>query len=153
MDCSKYDTIISNPSLGDEARRKALQNLIKIGCLTSLYNHAQRSSRMDWIRNYCLLALTKFAAINTEVEDVAITLQDDEIPLDSSLDKEFLKKKAARLLFLFTATPKKPRKFKKISLMGLISGDYWEYCDELMYGESIDDWIKKSIKSAKKTKK
>ena len=105
MDCSKYDGIVSTPSLGDEARRKALQDLIENGCLTSLYNHAQKSSRMDWIRNYCLLALSKFAAINTEVVDVAITLQEDEIPLDLSLDIKFLKKKAARLLFSAVEIP------------------------------------------------
>ncbi|MCK4770544.1 MAG: hypothetical protein KAT02_09380, partial [Candidatus Heimdallarchaeota archaeon] len=123
------------------------------GCLTSLYNHAQKSSRMDWIRNYSLLALTKFAAINTESFEVAITLQDDEIPLDYSLDVKKLKAKAARLLFLFTATPKKPRKFKKISLMGLIAGDYWEYCEELENDSNIDEWIRRTIQSAKKTKK
>jgi len=153
MDCNRYDVIVSTPSLGDEARRKALQNLIKNGCLTSLYNHAQKSSRMDWIRNYCLLALSKFAAINTEVIDVAITLQEDEILLEPSLGKKRLKKKAARLLFLFTATPKKPRKFKKISLMGLIAGEYWEYCDELANDVSVEEWIKKTIESAKKIKK
>ncbi|MCG3222188.1 MAG: hypothetical protein H7641_12490, partial [Candidatus Heimdallarchaeota archaeon] len=71
MDCGKYDRLIESPSIGDDARRDALQNLIKEGCLTSLYNHAQKSSRMDWIRNYSLLALTKFAAINTESSDVA----------------------------------------------------------------------------------
>ncbi len=153
MDCGKHDRLIESPSIGDETRRKALQNLIKEGCLTSLYNHAQKSSRMDWIRNYSLLALTKFAAINTESFEVAITLQDDEIPLDYSLDVKKLKAKAARLLFLFTATPKKPRKFKKISLMGLIAGDYWEYCEELENDSNSDEWIRRTIQSAKKTKK
>jgi hypothetical protein len=108
---------------------------------------------MDWIRNYSLLALTKFAAINTESFEVAITLQDDEIPLDYSLDLRKLKAKSARLLFLFTATPNKPRKFKKISLMGLIAGDYWEYCDELENDSNCEEWIKKTIQSARKTKK
>ena len=153
MDCGKYDRLIESPSIGDDARREALQNLIKEGCLTSLYNHAQKSSRMDWIRNYSLLALTKFAAINTESSDVAITLQDDEIPLDFSLDIVKLKTKAAKLLFLFTATPNKPRKFKKISLVGLIAGDYWEYCKELETDPKSEDWIKRTIQSAKKTKK
>ena len=120
MNCNKYDRIVTTPSLGDEARRSALQNLIKEGCLTSLYNHALVSSRIDWVRNYSLLALTKFATLNIDIEDVAITLQDDEIPLDFSLDKKRLRNKAARLLFLFTTTPNKPRKFKKISLMGLL---------------------------------
>lgn len=153
MDCGKYDRLIESPAAGDEARRDALQNLIKEGCLTSLYNHAQTSSRMDWIRNYCLLALTKFAAINTESFEVAITLQDDEIPLDYSLDLKKLKIKAARLLFLFTATPNKPRKFKKISLMGLIAGEYWEYCEELENDSNADEWIRRTIQSAKKSKK
>ncbi len=153
MDCGKYDRIIEFPSIGDKARRKALQNLIKEGCLTSLYNHAQTSSRMDWIRNYSLLALTKFAAINTESFEVAITLQDDEIPLDYSLDLKKLKIKAARLLFLFTTTPSKPRKFKKISLMGLIAGDYWEYCDEIENDPNSEEWIRKTILSARKTRK
>ena len=153
MDCGKYDRLIESPSIGDDARRDALQKLIRDGCLTSLYNHAQTSSRMDWIRNYSLLALTKFAAINTESLEVAITLQDDEIPLDYSLDMKRLKAKAARLLFLFTATPNKPRKFKKISLMGLIAGDYWDYCEELENDTNSEVWIKKTIQSAKKTKK
>jgi hypothetical protein len=153
MDCGKYDRLIESPSVGDDARREALQNLIKEGCLTSLYNHAQTSSRMDWIRNYSLLALTKFAAINTESFEVAITLQDDEIPLEYSLDTKKLKIKAARLLFLFTATPNKPRKFKKISLMGLIAGEYWEYCEELESDSNTDEWIRRTIQSAKKTKK
>ncbi|MHA1953891.1 MAG: hypothetical protein ACW96U_08095 [Candidatus Heimdallarchaeaceae archaeon] len=153
MDCGKYDRLIASPSIGDEARRQALQDLVKEGCLTSLYNHAQKSSRMDWIRNYSLLALTKFAAISTETADVAITLQDDEILLNLFLDIKKLKTKAAKLLFLFTATPNKPRKFKKISLMGLIAGDYWEYCDELANDSKIEEWIKKTIQSAKKAKK
>ena len=153
MDCGKYDRVIESPSIGDDARREALQNLIKEGCLTSLYKHAQTSSRMDWIRNYSLLALTKFAAINTESLEVAITLQDDEIPLDYSLDLMKLKAKAARLLFLFTATPNKPRKFKKISLMGLIAVDYWEYCEELENDSNNEEWIRKTIQSAEKTKK
>ena len=150
MDCDHYDKIISTPSLGDEARRNALKNLVQEGCLTSLYNHAQTSSRIDWVRNYCLLALTKFASLNTNIADVAITLQDEEIPLDVSLDKRKLKKKAARLLFLFTTTPKKPRKFKRISLMGLVAGDHWDYCDELEKDLNTEDWIRKSIQSAKK---
>ena len=95
MDCGKQDRLIAAPSIGDDARRQALQDLVKEGCLTSLYNHAQKSSRMDWIRNYSLLALTKFAAISTETADVAITLQDDELPLDYSLDVKKLKTKAA----------------------------------------------------------
>jgi len=150
MDCDHYDKIISTPSLGDEARRDALRNLVHEGCLTSLYNHAQTSSRIDWIRNYCLLALTKFASLNTNIADVAITLQDEEIPLDISLDKRKMKKKAARLLFLFTTTPKKPRKFKKISLMGLVAGDHWDYCDELEKDHNTEDWIRKSIQSVEK---
>ena len=150
MDCEQYDKIISTPSLGDEARRDALKNLIQEGCLTSLFNHAQTSSRIDWVRNYSLLALTKFAALNTNIDDVAITLQDEEIPLDASLNKIKLKKKAARLLFLFTATPKKPRKFKKIALMGLVAGDHWDYCAELEIDSNTEDWIRKSIQSVKK---
>jgi len=153
MDCGKYDRIISSPSVGDEARRRALQQLIKEGCLTSLYNHAYKSSRIDWIRNYSLLALTKFAAINTEISDVAITLQDDEIPLDPYLDNIKLKAKAAKLLFLFTASPNKPRKFKKITLMGLIAGDYWDYCNELVDDPNIEEWIRKTIQSARSTRK
>jgi hypothetical protein len=153
MNCNKYDRIVTTPSLGDEARRSALQDLIKEGCLTSLYNHALVSSRIDWVRNYSLLALTKFATLNTDIEDVAITLQDDEIPLDFSINKKKLKEKAARLLFLFTATPKKPRKFKKISLMGLIAGEHWEYCSELLGDFNVEEWIKETIKSAIKTKK
>lgn len=153
MNCNKYDRIVTTPSLGDEARRSALQNLIKEGCLTSLYNHALVSSRIDWVRNYSLLALTKFATLNTDIEDVAITLQDDEIPLDFSINKKKLKDKAARLLFLFTATPKKPRKFKKISLMGLIAGEHWEYCKELLDDVNVEEWVKKTITSAIKTKK
>ena len=150
MDCDYYDQIISTPSLGDEARRNALKNLVQNGCLTSLYNHAQTSSRIDWIRNYCLLALTKFASLNTSINDVAITLQDEEISLDISLNKRKLKMKAARLLFLFSTTPKKPRKFKKIALMGLVAGDHWDYCKELENDPKTEEWIKKSIRSAKK---
>ena len=150
MDCEHYDKIISTPSSGDEARREALKNLIQEGCLTSLYNHAQTSSRIDWIRNYCLLALTKFASLNISIDDVAITLQDEEIPLAISLDKIKLKKKAARLMFLFLSTPKKPRKFKKIALMGLVAGDHWDYCKELENDSNTEDWIRKSIRSVKK---
>ena len=150
MDCDYYDQIISTPSLGDEARRDALKNLVQDGCLTSLYNHAQTSSRIDWVRNYCLLALTKFASLNTSIDDVAITLQDEEIPLDISLDKKKLKMKAARLLFLFSTTPKKPRKFKKIALMGLVVGDHWDYCKELENDTNTEEWIRRSIRSAKK---
>ncbi len=153
MNCSKYDRIVTTPSLGDEARRSALQNLIKEGCLTSLYNHALVSSRIDWVRNYSLLALTKFATLNTDIEDVAITLQDDEIPLDFSLNKKKLKNKAARLLFLFSTTSNKPRKFKKISLMGLIAGEHWEYCYEIAEDANIEEWIKKTVNSAIKAKK
>ncbi len=150
MDCDQFDKIISTPSLGDEARRESLKSLVQEGCLTSLYNHAQTSSRIDWVRNYCLLALTKFASLNTSIDDVAITLQDEEIPLDISIDKRKLKKKAARLLFLFSTTPKKPRKFKKIALMGLVAGDHWEYCAELEKDPNTEDWIRRSIQSAKK---
>jgi hypothetical protein len=153
MDCSKFDKIISTPSLGDEARRSALKSLIKDGCLASLYNHALTSSRIDWIRNYSLLALTKFATINTSSYDVAITLQDDEIPLDSTMDLMMLKKKAARLLSMFTSTPNKPRKFKKISLMGLIAGEHWEYCEEILKDSEAEEWVKRTIQSALKTRK
>ncbi len=153
MDCSKFDKIISTPSLGDEARRSALKSLIKDGYLASLYNHALTSSRIDWIRNYSLLALTKFATINTSSYDVAITLQDDEIPLDSTMDLMMLKKKAARLLSMFTSTPNKPRKFKKISLMGLIAGEHWEYCEEILKDSEAEEWVKRTIQSALKTRK
>ena len=153
MDCSKFDKIISTPSVGDETRRSALKTLIKSGCLASLYNHALTSSRIDWIRNYSLLALTKFATINTSSYDVAITLQDDEIPLDTKMDLMMLKKKAAKLLFMFTATPNKPRKFKKISLMGLIAGEHWKYCEELLKGSEAEEWVKRTIQSALKTRK
>ena len=100
MNCSKYDRIVTTPSLGDEARRTALQNLIKEGCLTSLYNHALVSSRIDWVRNYSLLALTKFATLNTDIEDVAITLQNDEIPLNFSLNKKKMKPKLQTILHM-----------------------------------------------------
>jgi len=153
MSCEEYDQIIRTPSKGDNARRMALQALIKDGCLASLYNHAQASSRMDWIRNYSLLALTKFATINTISDEVAITLQNDEISLNIDLDRNQLKKKAANLLFLFLTIPKKPRKYKKIALMGLIAGGYWDYCDELERDPEIEEWIKKSIQAAKKVKK
>lgn len=153
MDCNKIDKIISTPSVGDETRRTSLKTLIKGGCLASLYNHALTSSRIDWIRNYSLLALTKFATINTSSYDVAITLQDDEIPLDTTMDTVILKKKAARLLFMFTSTPKKPRKFKKISLMGLIAGEHWEYCEELLNNSEVEEWVKRTIQSALKTRK
>ncbi len=153
MDCSKFDKTISTPSVGDERRRSALKTLIKGGGLASLYNHALTSSRIDWIRNYSLLALTKFATINTSSYDVAITLQDDEIPLDNTMDIVILKKKAARLLFMFTSTPNKPRKFKKIALMGLIAGEHWEYCEELLKGSEAEEWVKRTIQSALKTRK
>ena len=153
MDCGSLDRIISTPSVGDQARRQALRELIQNGCLSSLYTHAYTSSRMDWIRNFSLLALTKFATLNTEALEVAITLQDEEILLDRELDKKNLKKEAARLLFLFTSTPKKPRVFKKISLMGLIAGDHWNYCEELENDPNSENWIVKTIIAAKKTKK
>lgn len=153
MDCSSLDRIISTPSTGDDNRREALRQLIYNGCLSSLYTHAFTSSRMDWIRNFSLLALTKFAAINTEVEEVAITLQEEEIIISKDLDKKELRNKAARLLFLFTSAPKKPRVFKKISLMGLIAGEHWDYCDELEKDTNTENWIVKAIKSAKKVKK
>ena len=151
MDCSKFDKIISTPSVGDNRRRAALKTLIKHGCLTSLYNHALTASRIDWVRNYALLALTKFATINTSSYEVAITLQDDEIPLDSTMDTSKLKRKAAKLLLMFTSTPNKPRKFKKISLMGLIAGEHWKYCEELLQDE--EEWIRRTVQSALKTKK
>ena len=153
MDCSKFDKIISIPSIGDEARRSALKTLISRGCLASLYNHALTASRIDWIRNYSLLALTKFATINTSSYEVAITLQDDEIPLDDSMDTVILKKKAARLLFMFTSTPNKPRKFKKISLMGLIAGEHWKYCEELLKDSESEEWVKRTVQSVLKTRK
>ncbi len=153
MDCSSFDRIVSTPSAGDDARREALHELIRNGCLASLYTHAFTSSRMDWIRNYSLLALTKFATLNIEATEVAITLQDEEIPLEVDFDKKDLKKKAARLLFLFTATPKKPRAFKKISLMGLIAGEHWDYCNELERDSNIESWIIRTIIAAKKTRK
>ncbi len=153
MDCSKFDKIISTPSVGDNKRRSALKTLIKDVCLTSLYNHAFTSSRIDWIRNYSLLALTKFATINTSSYDVAITLQDDEIPLDSSMELTRLKKKAAKLLFMFTSTSNKPRKFKKISLMGLIAGEHWKHCEELLKDSEVEEWVKRTIQSALKTRK
>ncbi len=153
MDCSKFDKIISTPSLGDSARRQALQELISNGCLKSLFGHAQTSSRIDWVRNYSLLALTKFASINTAADEVAITLQDDEVLLDYSLDKEKLKPKAAKLLFLFLTLENKPRKFKKIALMGLIVGEHWDYCIELEQDSSTKEWIQRTIQSALKAKK
>ena len=153
MDCGDLDRIIATPSTGDEARREALRQLIYNGCLASLYKHAYTSSRMDWIRNFSLLALTKFASINTEAIEVAITLQEEEIILSTDLDKSELKSKAARLLFLFTSTPKKPRAFKKISLMGLIAGEHWDYCDELEKDPNTESWISSTITAAKKTKK
>ncbi len=153
MDCSKFDKIISTPSLGDSARREALQELIATGCLKSLFGHAKTSSRIDWVRNYSLLALTKFASINTAADEVAITLQDDEIQLDYSLDKENLKLKAAKLLLLFLTLENKPRKFKKIALMGLIAGEHWDYCRELVQDPDTEEWIQRTIQSALKTKK
>ena len=153
MDCGSLDRIIATPSTGDDNRREALRQLIYNGCLSSLYTHAYTSSRMDWIRNFSLLALTKFATLNTEASEVAITLQDEEIILPSELNKSELRNKAARLLFLFTSTPKKPRAFKKIALMGLIAGDHWDYCDELEKDPNIESWITSTITAAKKTKK
>ena len=153
MDCSSYDKIISTPSSGDGNRRSALKSLIREGCLTSLYNHALTSSRIDWIRNYALLALTKFATLYTSSYEVAITLQEDEIPLDYDMDLVKLKKKAARLLFMFTTTPNKPRKFKKISLMGLIAGEHWEYCEEILKDFNEEEWIRRTVQSALKTRK
>jgi hypothetical protein len=108
---------------------------------------------MDWIRNFSLLALTKFATLNTEVDEVAITLQDEEIILPLELDKQELKAKAARLLFLFTSAEKKPRTFKKVALMGLIAGEHWNYCDELEIDPNIENWITNTITAAKKAKK
>ncbi|MEE9411099.1 MAG: hypothetical protein V3V41_09250, partial [Candidatus Heimdallarchaeota archaeon] len=70
-----------------------------------------------------------------------------------SVDRVKLKKKAARLLFLFLTTPKKPRKFKKIAIMGLIQGEHRDYCEELLRDNLIEDWIKRSIISAMKAKK
>ena len=153
MDCGSLDRIIATPSAGDENRREALRQLIYNGCLSSLYTHAYTSSRMDWIRNFSLLALTKFATLNTDVSEVAITLQDEEIVLPVNLDKQELKDKAARLLFLFTSAEKKPRAFKKIALMGLIAGDHWDYCDELERDPNIESWIAKTVTAAKKAKK
>ena len=153
MDCGSLDKIISTPSAGDESRREALRQLINNGCLSSLYTHAYTSSRMDWIRNFSLLALTKFATLNTEVLEVAITLQDEEIVLPSNLNKKELKDKAARLLFLFTSAEKKPRVFKKVALMGLIAGEHWDYCDELERDSNIESWIINTITAAKKAKK
>ncbi|MCE7741051.1 MAG: hypothetical protein GOP50_01210 [Candidatus Heimdallarchaeota archaeon] len=153
MDCGSLDRIIATPSTGDGSRREALRQLIYNGCLASLYTHAYTSSRMDWIRNFALLALTKFATLNTEAVEVAITLQDEEIILSNDLDKLELKNKAARLLFMFTSTPKKPRTFKKISLMGLIAGEHWDYCDEIENDPNTESWISSTITAAKKTKK
>jgi len=152
MDCGSLDRIISTPSSGDENRREALRQLVYNGCLTSLYNHAYTSSRMDWIRNFALLALTKFATLNTEAEEVAITLQEEEIILSKEQDKNELKTTAARLLFLFTSAHKKPRTFKKISLMGLIAGDHWDYCEELEKDPNMESWITSTIIAAKKQK-
>ncbi len=100
-----------------------------------------------------LAFLTKFASVNTATEDVAITLQDDEVLLDYSLDKEKLKLKAAKLLFLFITLENKPRKFKKIALMGLIVGEHWNLCYELEGDPNMEEWIQRTIQSAIKTKK
>ncbi|MHA1399689.1 MAG: hypothetical protein ACTSQE_05040 [Candidatus Heimdallarchaeaceae archaeon] len=151
--CETYDEIVKRPSHGDRARRYALQKLVENGCLDSLYEHAQSYSRMDWIRNYALLALTKFAALSTKSASVAITLQEEEIPLDPEMDKNKLKKKAAKLLFLFLTTSKKPRKFKKIALMGLLVGKHWDYCDKLLNDSETEEWIRKTIIAAKKAQK
>jgi hypothetical protein len=153
VDCSKLDKIISTPSLGDSARRNALQKLIQNGCLKSLFGHAKTSSRIDWIRNYSLLALAKFASINIAADEVAITLQDDEILLDFSLDKDELKTRSAKLLLLFLTLENKPRKFKKIALMGLIVGEHWDYCKELEMDPDTEEWIQRTIQSALRTKK
>ncbi len=152
-DCDSYDDIIKRPSYGDRARRYALQKLVEEGCIESLFQHAQAFSRMDWIRNYALLALTKYANISTTSKNVAITLKDDEIILDTEkLDVSFLRKEAAKYLFLFLLTPKKPSKFKKIALMGLLAGKYWELCDELVNDENVEQWIKDTILAAKKVR-
>ncbi|MHA1408198.1 MAG: hypothetical protein ACTSSG_12570 [Candidatus Heimdallarchaeaceae archaeon] len=153
MSCKKADMIIATPSLGDHERKKALQKLIEEGCLNSLFTHATRSSRMDWIRNYSLLALVKFATINEQSDEVAITLQEDEIVIKTDLNRKTLREEAANLLFRFTVMPNKPRKFKKIALMGLIAGKYWEYCEKLSIDSNIEDWIRKTAQSFINTRK
>ena len=55
--------------------------------------------------------------------------------------------------FLFITLENKPRKFKKIALMGLIVGEYWDYCIELEQDSTTEEWIQRTIQSALKTKK
>ncbi len=153
MTCEEYSKIVFNNSLEDENRKKALQELIKQGCLNSLFSLVKRPTMDRWIRNYALLALVKFAGLSLHSRNIAITLQNDEISLKTDLNIKKLREEAARFLFVTVVTTTRLTKTRKIALMGLIAGGHWQYCDELLDDKSIDDWIRLKIKKASKRKK
>ncbi|UJG40345.1 MAG: hypothetical protein K9W45_10945 [Candidatus Heimdallarchaeum aukensis] len=150
--CKEFDELIVRPSSGDKTRKQAMRELIKNGCVSSLYHHALTFSRIDWIRNYALLSLVKIANLTTMSADVAVTIRDEEIIFSDNVDIKKIRNKAARYLFLFVLTPKKPSKFKKIALMGLLAGEYWDYCDELLNDQEVENWVKQTILKYKKNK-
>ncbi len=153
MTYEEYNKIVFNNSLDDEIRKKALQELIKYGCLNSLFGHVKRPTMDRWVRNYSLLALVKFAGLSSLSRNIAITLQNDEISLRTDLNTKKLREEASRFLFVIVVTTTRLTKTRKLALMGLIAGGHWQYCDELLNDESIDDWIRLKIKKAKKRKK
>lgn len=137
MNCSKYDRIIEQPSLGDQQRKQALISLIKEGCLSSLFQHAMQSSRIQWIRNFALMALVKFASLKQG--ERTITLNNLTIHIDDSLSITKLRQLAARYLFVFVVDNTRLTKLRQIALMGLILGNHKEYCEELM--KDSEPWI------------
>lgn len=153
MTCEENNKIVFNNSLDDENRKKALQELIKHGCLNSLFGLVRRPTMDRWVRNYSLLALVKFAGLSLHSRNIAITLQNDEISLKADLNTKKLREEASKFLFVIVVTTTRLTKTRKIALMGLIAGGHWQYCNELLDDKSIDDWIRLKIKKAKKRKK
>lgn len=147
--CSDFDKIISNPQEGMKKRKLALQKLIEMGCLSSLYKHTDSYARIRWIRYYSLVALVRFASINLDAEEVAIVINNDEILLKSQEDRLTLRKQAARYLFIFCAKKNKPSKMKIQAINGLVNGKHVEYLDELLQSADVEDSVKSKIKNYK----
>lgn len=142
MKCDDYDRIIEQPSYGDKKRKQALVTLIKEGCVSSLFQHAMRPSRMQWIREYALMALIKFATLKSQQR--VIEINKEKITINKELSTKKLRATAARYLFIFVADSTRLTKLRQAALRGLIAGNHKEYCKELL--QEPEPWISYLIK-------
>ncbi len=149
MKCEELDKLLATPSVGDKQRLMAIHELIRKCCLKSLYNHAITYSRIQWIRNYALTALTKFANINIQSEEVAIAINEDELIIEKGPDREKLRKEAAKYLFLFITLKDKPLRMKQVALVALINGNHQEFIEELQSDNETPPWVMQFISSSK----